>query len=389
MTTTTEPPAATPSGPANKFGVEAALGCLADADAIISVRHLRKWFQVGSTIFGMGEKHWLKAVDDVSFDIERGKTIGLVGESGCGKTTTLKLLLGLEKPTAGTIYFEGQDVTTLSRAGRKEFRTSIQAVFQDPWSSLNPRMRVRSIVAEPLEIATTMTRGQIRSRVADLLTEVGLNPYQGNLYPHEFSGGQRQRIGIARALALNPKIITLDEPVSALDVSIRAQIMNLLVDLQEEHGLAYLMVAHNLATVRYMCHRTAVMYLGVVQEMGDTESIFRDPKHLYTNALVSAALPSHPDIDRDEIILPGEVVSPVDPPAGDVFMTRTPLPVDPDHEYAKTRPPLVEITPDHWVSMTPWSTIDSAREQGINLSLSVDEEVQSDSFQSNQGTSLS
>jgi oligopeptide/dipeptide ABC transporter ATP-binding protein len=325
---------------------------------------------------GLGQKHWLKAVDDVSFDIERGKTIGLVGESGCGKTTTLKVLLGLEEATEGTIYFEGQDVKSLTKVGRKEFRTSIQAVFQDPWSSLNPRMRVNSIIAEPLEIATSMTRSQIRTRVGELLTETGLNAYQGNLYPHEFSGGQRQRIGIARALALNPKVITLDEPVSALDVSIRAQIMNLLVDLQEEHGLAYLMVAHNLATVRYMCHRTAVMYLGVVQEMGDTERIFQRPTHLYTNALLSAALPSHPDIDREEIILPGEVVSPVDPPPGDVFMSRTPLPLDPDHEYAKTRPPLIEIEPDHWVSITPWSTIDAASEQGINLSLSVDQEVQ-------------
>jgi oligopeptide/dipeptide ABC transporter ATP-binding protein len=379
--TTIEAPAPENTQGANKFGVAGAPGCLNSADAIISVRHLRKWFQVGNTILGFGQKHWLKAVDDVSFDIERGKTIGLVGESGCGKTTTLKLLLGLETPTAGEIYFEGQDVKTLTKAGRKEFRTSIQAVFQDPWSSLNPRMRVNSIVAEPLEIATTMTKQQIRSRVGDLLAETGLNSYQGNLYPHEFSGGQRQRIGIARALALNPKVITLDEPVSALDVSIRAQIMNLLVDLQEEHGLAYLMVAHNLATVRYMCHRTAVMYLGVVQEMGDTESIFRNPTHLYTNALLSAALPSHPDIEREEIILPGEVVSPVDPPPGDVFMTRTPLPVDPAHEYAKVRPALTEIEPDHWVTVTPWSTLEAANKTGINLSLSVDEEIESDSFQ--------
>ena len=359
----------------NKYGVSVAPGTNQNSDAIISVRNLSKWFQVGNTLLGFGKKSWLKAVDDVSFDIESGKTMGLVGESGCGKTTTLKLLLGLEDPTSGQIFFEGQDVADLSRVGKKEFRSSIQAVFQDPWSSLNPRMRVNSIVAEPLEIATSMSRGQIRSRVSELLTEVGLNPYQGNLYPHEFSGGQRQRIGVARALALNPKVITLDEPVSALDVSIRAQIMNLLVDLQNEHGLAYLMVAHNLATVRYMCHRMAVMYLGVVQEMGDTEAIFQKPTHLYTNALISAALPSHPDIEREEIILPGEVVSPVDPPPGDVFMSRTPLPVDIDHEYANTRPPLTEIGKDHWVSVTPWSTIGAAQEQGINLSLSVDEEA--------------
>ena len=359
----------------NKYGVTLAPGTNKNSDAIISVRNLSKWFQVGNTLLGFGKKSWLKAVDDVSFDIESGKTMGLVGESGCGKTTTLKLLLGLEDPTAGKIFFEGQDVADLSRVGKKEFRSSIQAVFQDPWSSLNPRMRVNSIVAEPLEIATSMSRGQIRSRVSELLTEVGLNPYQGNLYPHEFSGGQRQRIGVARALALNPKVITLDEPVSALDVSIRAQIMNLLVDLQNEYGLAYLMVAHNLATVRYMCHRMAVMYLGVVQEMGDTERIFQKPTHLYTNALISAALPSHPDIEREEIILPGEVVSPVDPPPGDVFMSRTPLPVDIDHEYAHSRPPLTEIEDDHWVSVTPWSTIDAAQDQGVNLALTVDEEA--------------
>ena len=233
-------------------------------------------------------------------------------------------------------------------------------------------MRVGSIIGEPLEVNTTMTKGQISTRVQELLQEVGLPPYQASLFPHEFSGGQRQRIGVARALALNPKIIALDEPVSALDVSIRAQIMNLLVDLQQEHGLAYIMVAHNLATVRYMCDRMAVMYLGVVQEMGDTESIFNNPVHLYTNALLSAALPSHPDIQREEIVLPGEVVSPVDPPEGDVFMTRTPLEVDPNHEYANSRPPLVEIEPDHWVVQTPWSTIGNATEQGVDLTTLVE-----------------
>jgi oligopeptide/dipeptide ABC transporter ATP-binding protein len=341
-------------------------------DAIVSIRNLRKWYQVGGGFLGIGKKSYLKAVDDVSFDIERGKTFGLVGESGCGKTTTLKLLLGLEVPTAGTIYFEGEDVSKMAKAGRTEFRRSVQAVFQDPWSSLNPRMRVRSIVGEPLEIATTMSKKEISTRVGDLLNEVGLNPYQANLYPHEFSGGQRQRIGIARALALNPKVIALDEPVSALDVSIRAQIMNLLVDLQNEHGLAYLLVAHNLATVRYMCHDMAVMYLGVVQESGETEAIFNNPMHIYTNALVSAALPSHPDIEREEFLLPGEVVSPIDPPPGDVFMTRTPLEVDPNHKWANERPPLVEKEPGHWVVETPWSM---AADAGLRVQLTGNEGV--------------
>ncbi len=352
--------------------IEDAPGATNPDDAILQVRALRKWFDVGGRFLGIGQRSWLKAIDDVNFDVREGKTFGLVGESGCGKTTTLKVILGLEEPTEGTIYWQGEDVAGMTRAGRREFRRSVQAVFQDPWSSLNPRMRVQAIVGEPLEIATTMTRQQIRERVSDLLVEVGLNPYQMNLYPHEFSGGQRQRIGIARALALNPKLICLDEPVSALDVSIRAQIMNLLVDLQNEHGLAYLLVAHNLATVRYMCHEMAVMYLGVVQEMGDTEAIFNNPLHLYTNALISAALPSHPDITRDEIILPGEVVSPIDPPPGDVFMTRTPIEVDQSHPYASERPPLVMKEPDHWVVETPWSL---ATDEALRASI-YDEEAE-------------
>jgi oligopeptide/dipeptide ABC transporter ATP-binding protein len=323
-------------------------GVGATTDAVVQVRDLRKWYY-------LPHKRILKAVDGVSFDVERGRTFGLVGESGCGKTTALNLVLGLTPPTAGQIFFEGQDVATLSAAGRKEFRRSVQAVFQDPWASLNPRMRVSDIISEPLEVATSMSKREIGDRVAEVLAEVGLNQHQANLFPHEFSGGQRQRVAIARALTLKPKLIALDEPVSALDVSIRAQILNLLVDLQREHGIAYLMVSHDLATVRYMCHRMAVMYLGVVQETGKAGAIFDKPLHLYTEALMSAALPSHPDIVREEIVLPGEVVSPIDPPAGDVFMTRTPLPVDPNHRWAKERPPLVELEPDHWVVDTPWS----------------------------------
>tara|TARA_B100001029_G_C15062099_1_gene459414 strand:+ start:1555 stop:2664 length:1110 start_codon:yes stop_codon:yes gene_type:complete len=356
----------------SKKSVPKELGCTASTkDSIVQVRNLRKWYPVNKAIslFGkdiIGKTDLLKAVDNVSFDVPKGKTFGLVGESGCGKTTTGKLILQLENPTAGEIYFQGEDVALMSKAGLVEYRKSVQAVFQDPWASLNPRMRVRDIVGEPLQIATTMTKEQIAKRVGDLLEEVGLNEYQSNFYPHEFSGGQRQRIGIARALALNPKLIILDEPVSALDVSIRAQIMNLLVDLQNEHNLAYVLIAHNLATVRYMCHRTAVMYLGVIQEMGDTETVFNNPQHIYTNALMSAALPSHPDIDRDELVLPGEVVSPINPPDGDVFQTRTPLKVDQKHEYANTRPPLVQVgKKDHWVIETPWSI--ATKDMKVNL----------------------
>ncbi|MEX0761298.1 MAG: oligopeptide/dipeptide ABC transporter ATP-binding protein [Dehalococcoidia bacterium] len=345
--TTTETP--TPNQTTAPTVVPEAPGTLSSDDSILQIRGLQKWFPVGGSLLGFGEKTYLKAVDGVDFDIVAGKTFGLVGESGCGKTTTAKVLLGLEKPTGGTIYFEGQDVTKLNRAGRKRFRTTVQAVFQDPWSSLNPRMRVQAIVGEPLEIATSMTKGQIRSRVSDLLTEVGLNPYQANLYPHEFSGGQRQRIGIARSLALNPKVIVLDEPVSALDVSIRAQIMNLLVDLQNEHGLAYLLIAHNLATVRYMCHITGVMYLGRIREIGNTEDVFSDPLHPYTKALISAALPSHPDIQREEIILPGEVPSPVNPPSGCSFNPRCFMKIG---DVCEQETPYLQEQhqTEHWVS---------------------------------------
>ena len=204
----------------------------------------------------------LKAVDGINFEIQQGHTYGLVGESGCGKSTTAKLILHLEEPTDGTFYFDGRDATAMDREGMRDYKASVQAVFQDPWASLNPRMRVGSIISEPLEVNSRMTKGEIRTRVGDLLTEVGLQEYQANLFPHEFSGGQRQRIGVARALALNPKLIILDEPVSALDVSIRAQIMNLLEDLQEEYNLTYLLIAHHLATVRYMCEKVGVMYSG-------------------------------------------------------------------------------------------------------------------------------
>ena len=318
---------------------------MSTGNGIIRVNNLKKHFPVGQGFLGRG-KVFLKAVDGVNFEIEEGKTYGLVGESGCGKTTTAKMILLLERPTEGEVSFEGQDAFALDREARKRYKASVQAVFQDPWSSLNPRIRVSGIVAEPLEVNSKMTRQQIKTRVAELMEEVGLAPYHSNLFPHEFSGGQRQRIGVARALALNPRVMVLDEPVSALDVSIRAQIMNLLEDLQEEHNLSYLLIAHHLATVRYMCDKVGVMYLGRIVEEAETEELFDNPLHPYTRALMSAALPSHPDIVREEIILTGEVPSPVDPPSGCHFHPRCPSRFEP---CADIEPALTEPTSGHKV----------------------------------------
>src|SRR5919109_1337586 len=260
---------------------------------LLVVDQLKKHFPVTKGLLFTKVVGWVKAVDGVSFTVEEGETFSLVGESGCGKTTTAKVVLRLEQPTAGAVWFENHDLTALSGARLRAYRASVQALFQDPYGSLNPRMRVSTIVGEPLVVNGQMSRQAIQDRVQELLHLVGLAARAATLYPHEFSGGQRQRIALARALALNPRLIVLDEPVSALDVSIRAQIMNLLKDLQQQLGLAYLLIAHHLGTVRYMSHCVGVMYLGQLVEKTSAEELFVKPLHPYTQALLAAALPSH------------------------------------------------------------------------------------------------
>jgi oligopeptide transport system ATP-binding protein len=313
---------------------------------LLEIDGLTKHFPVTTAVFPRKKIAWVKAVDGVDFAIGSGETLGVIGESGCGKTTTSKLILLQESPTAGTIRFDGQDIAGLNGARLMRYRREVQVVFQDPYSSLSPRMRVSEIIAEPLQIHTDMTRQQQQERVAEVLDLVGLRPEIARLFPHEFSGGQRQRVAIARALVTDTRLIVLDEPVSALDVSIRAQIMNQLEELQDRLGVSYLFIGHDLATVAHISHRIAVMYLGQIVELADALELCHRPLHPYTQALFTAALPAHPDEKREKLALSGEVPSALTPPPGCRFHPRCPKSMP---RCAVEAPVRKEVAPGHTV----------------------------------------
>ncbi|MFB3150083.1 MAG: ABC transporter ATP-binding protein [Alphaproteobacteria bacterium] len=294
----------------------------------------------------------VKAVDGISFRIRKGETFGLVGESGCGKTTTGRCILQLEQATEGQIFFEGANIAELDRRELSALRQKIQVIFQDPYSSLNPRMKIGDIIGEPMRVHGIEPDADKRlARVSELLSICGLDPKFADRYPHEMSGGQRQRVGIGRALALNPEFIVCDEPVSALDVSIQAQVINLLEDLRDEFGLTYLFIAHDLSVVRHLCHRVAVMYLGKIVELAECDELYDDPIHPYTQALLAAVPVPDPEIEskREHTVMKGEVPSPINPPSGCVFHPRCPLAVEGCRSVV---PELREIKPGHWVACT-------------------------------------
>lgn len=318
---------------------------------LLEVRNLVKHFPVENS------DDVVQAVDDVSFDIFAGETLGLVGESGCGKSTVGRCLLRLHEPTSGDVLFEGKNIVGLPNNEMQALRREMQIIFQDPYASLNPRLSILSIVSEPLKIHGVANKSDRRDRVADLLSKVGLDPNYMNRYPHEFSGGQRQRIGIARALALNPKLIICDEPVSALDVSVQAQVVNLLQDLQREFGLTYLFISHGLAVVEHISTRVAVMYLGKIVEIADARELYENPLHPYTKALLSAIPVPDPKQKRERIILRGDVPTPINPPSGCRFRTRCPLAID---DCAKVVPELREISTNHFAACIRVEGYDSA-----------------------------
>jgi oligopeptide transport system ATP-binding protein len=316
-------------------------------DVLLEVKNLKMHFPVSSGFLSRKPTGYVKAVDDVSFTVKRGETLGLVGESGCGKTTTGRCILQLYKPTDGQVIFDGQDLTRLNTKNMRAMRREMQVIFQDPYSSLNPRMTAGNIIGEPLIVHGLVSgKDEYREKVAELLTNVGLNPYMADRFPHEFSGGQRQRIGVARALSVSPKFIVADEPVSALDVSIQAQIINLLEDLQEQFNLTYLFIAHDLSVVRHISDRVGVMYLGHMVELAERNEIYRNPIHPYTRALLSAVPIPDPVLDaqRERVLLTGEVPSPLNPPSGCVFHPRCP---DANDTCSQVMPNLREVEPEH------------------------------------------
>ena len=323
-----------------------------DDDILVDVRGLKMYFPVTEGVIISSVVAEVKAVDGVSFFIKRGETLGLVGESGCGKTTTGRCILQLEKATAGEILYNGKDLTKLTQKEMSPIREKIQVIFQDPFSSLNPRMKIGDILSEPMAVHNIITDKEGRdNRVRELLSLCGLNPKFADRYPHEMSGGQRQRVGIARALALNPEFIICDEAVSALDVSIQAQVINLLEDLRDEFGLTYLFISHDLSVIRHLCHRVAVMYLGHIVELAECDELYENPIHPYTRALLAAVPIPDPAVEakRAHEVVKGEVPSPINPPSGCVFHPRCPLAVD---GCSQAIPEFREIKPGHWVACT-------------------------------------
>lgn len=310
-----------------------------DKKELLRVEGLKQYFPIKGGFLGKTVNH-VKAVDDISFTIYEGETVSIVGESGCGKSTTGRAILRLEEPTAGMVAFQGTDLTKLSKGEMRKYRKDLQIIFQDPYASINPRQTVASVLNEAMHIQNVLPANKRRARIEQLLETVGLRPYQADRYPHEFSGGQRQRIGIARALSVNPKLIICDEAVSALDVSIQAQVLNLLEELQQEYGLTYLFISHDLGVVRHISNRIIVMYLGKIVEIADKLSLFENPQHPYTKALLSAIPVPDPDAKKQRIMLKGDVPSPIDPPAGCRFHTRCPFAT----ELCQTEEPVLRTS---------------------------------------------